>query len=475
MGNLISGTDVTWFLKGYIICYDEENKEATVKADGKNTQQLGYYDLETGKSRVLTVFGTNGIAKMSAGETSVLILTSGYLSGELFVYHMDSGVMEQVSVDNSLMMAFAGGDTYWINWKDADGVYCFQEYAADTGQFSEKYKSNFTYELTELTYAKETGLLYGRMYSLQYLCFNPRKPQNVSRFTAQEIYQSPACFQSAGGRIYVQDKERGKIYHFDPSAFVNQNKPLKGYVTSEFAITEWAGYNIDLRVISWEELALKVLAEDRDYDFVVMTTDMAEATAIREAMAYLPIPEDVIKSYWAECWSCVREGATHQDDTSSLTYAEQYDAVLKQQAAKVYFEETGSYSTSDFMKYIGVEGISVCKVPGMSGTEETVQVSGTFLILNPNSENKEELFEFVSAMSEIYIANLETYLSANAERYPEDIVVQDVCELYRNGEMVFGIPEDLFDSYYYYVTGADLNPDEVVKELNRVVNMYYGE
>lgn len=551
-------------------------------------------DTVTGESRVLTVFGTNGIAKMSAGETSVLILTSGYLSGELFVYHMDSGVMEQVPADNPLMMAFAGGDTYWINLKDADGVYCFQEYAADTGQFSEKYKSNFTYEMTELTYDKETGLLYGRMYSLQYLCFNPREPQNVSRFTAQEIYQSPACFQSAGGRIYVQDKERGKIYHFDPSAFVNQNKPLKGYVTSEFAITEWAGYNIDLKVISWEELALKVLAEDRDYDFVVMTTDMAEATAIREAMAYLPIPEDVIKSYWAECWPCVREGATHQDDiwmlplelyarglvyseqnlakyglsiekiktmkelceaakllhangeagwyglqplqnhllqdylwkvqkeentnfdtpeireimefireeyknndysgthyrnsridltiwglkyddTSSLTYAEQYDAALRQQAAKVYFEETGSYSTSDFMKYIGAEGIRVCKVPGMSGTEETVQVSGTFLILNPNSENKEELFEFVSAMSEIYIANPETYLSANAERYPEDIVVQDVCELYRNGEMVFGMPEDLFDSYYYYVTGADLNPDEVVKELNRVVNMYYGE
>ena len=163
------------------------------------------------------------------------------------------------------------------------------------------------------------------------------------------------------------------------------------------------------------------------------------------------------------------------DKTSSLTYAEQYDAAMRRQAAKVYFEETGIYSTSDFMKYIGAEGIRVCKVPGMSGIGETVQVSGTFLILNPSSKNKEELFEFVSAMSETYIANPETYLSANAERYPEEIVVRDVCELFRNGEMVFGLPEDLFDSYYYYVLGSDLNPDEVVKELNRVVNMYYGE
>lgn len=42
LGNLISGTDVTWFLKGYIICYDEENKEATV------LQQRGMYPLLAG-------------------------------------------------------------------------------------------------------------------------------------------------------------------------------------------------------------------------------------------------------------------------------------------------------------------------------------------------------------------------------------------------------------------------------------------
>lgn len=557
----------------------------------KNT--LMAVDITTGESQLLTKLKTSGVNKMAAGANSVMLLTFGDTGKILYVYHTDTGGSEQVPVEHPQMFAHAGEDTYWINVLTETGTYGFQKYQADTGKLSELHDSNFTYEVTEMDYDKEAGLMYGRMHSLQYLCFDPENPKNVSRFTAQEIYESPSCFQVAGGRLYTQDREKETVYHFDPTAFVTQNKPLKGYVTSEFAVTEWAGYNIDLEVISWEELALKVLAEDRDYDFVIMTTDMPEATALRDAMAYLPIPEDKIEGYLAECWPCVREGITHEgsiwmlpleiyarglvyseknlekyglsienmktmkdlceaakllyaggesgwyglrplqtillqeylwkaqkeesmnfdtpefcaimefireeytdnddssgnyrssyinlntwgmvyDDTSDLTYGEQQAAELRKQAAKVYLEEVDGYSW-DYEKYAGAEGIRVCSVPGMFGTEEAVQVNGTFLVLNPNSENKEELFDFVADMAETYIANPATCLSSKAERYPEDIVVQDVCELYRKGEMVFGLPEELFTSYYLYVMGQIHDKEEVIKELNRVVNMYYGE
>lgn len=550
-------------------------------------------DITTGESRLLTKMKTSGVNKMAAGANSVMLLTFGDTGKILYVYHTDTKASEQVPVKRPQMFAHAGEDIYWINVLTEAGTYGFQKYQADTGELSEVYDSNFTYEVTELAYDKTAGLMYGRMYSLQYLCFDPENPKNVSRFTAQEIKGSPSCFQVAGGRLYTQDREKETVYHFDPTAFVTQNRPLKGYVTSEFAVTEWAGYNIDLEVISWEELALKVLAEDRDYDFVIMTTDMPEATALRDAMAYLPIPEDVLENYWEECWPCVREGATYNEDiwmlpleiyarglvyseknlekyglsienmktmkdlceaakrlyaggetgwyglnqlqtpllqeylwkaqkeetinfdtpefraimefireeykdngdssghyrnsyinlntwgmvydeTSGLTYEEQQKAELRKQAAKVYLEEVDGYSWA-YEKYIGAENIRVCPVPGMFGMEETVQVNGTFLVLNPNSKNKEELFDFTAAMAETYIANPETYLSSNAERYPQDIVVWDVCELYRKGEMAFGLPEDLFTSYYLYVVGQIHDEEEVIKELNRVVNMYYGE
>ena len=340
--------------------------------------------------------------------------------------------------------------------------------------------------------------------------------------------------------------------------------------------------------IDWNELALKVLAEDRDYDFVIMTTDMAEATAIRDAMAYLPIPEEMIQTYWEECWPCVRQGATHEGDIWMLPleiyarglvyneknmeeiglpveniktikdlheaakllyeygktgryglaslqdhllqdylwkarqensfrfdtpefrevmafvretyqdneYSRSYinlnkgewyeednllstverEAVRRQrQAAKIYFEETGANTAWDLQKYVGLDGLRVCQVPGMTDQAENVQVSGTFLVLNPNSKNKEELLEFVSAMSELYLENPSNFLSSNTECYGEDTVSQDIVELYRNGEIVFSMPDNLFAAYNQYVMGADLNPEEVIQELNRVVNMYYGE
>ena len=552
-------------------------------------------NVTTGESRlVATLDGFHTVLQMAAGEHTLMLPCFTEAGKQFFVYHLDTAVLETVPVERMKNMTHGSGDSYWLNVQDEDGSYYFQEYHADTGELSEEYVSNFTYELSDLVYDDKTDLMYGMLYSAQYVCFHPREPKKVSRFTAQPVYVSPANPQIAEGRLYVPDGDTDKVYYFDTEAYVTWNEPLKGYVTSELSTTEWAGYNIDLEVIDWEELALKVLAEDKDYDFVIMNTDMAEATALRDAMAYLPIPEDVIEIYWAECWPCVKQGATYNGDiwmlpleayASGLVYNEQnlnkyglsieniktmpdlceaakvlhangefgwynlqpmqgtllqnylwkyrnedtinfdtkeFREILnflyrernvnedysnafyrnsyinfgnvehleeefslsgvereasrkRRGAARVFLDETGACDTWSFEKYLGAEGIRVCNVPGMFGEEETVQVGSQFLVLNPNSENKEALLSFVKEMSELYIANPATFLSSNTERYVQDVVMQDVCELFRKGEMVFGWPDGLFTSYYLYAAGQVTDAEEVIKELNRVVNMYYGE
>lgn len=552
-------------------------------------------NVTTGKSRHVAVLnGFYTVLQMAAGERTLMLPNFTEAGKQFFVYRLDTNTLEEVPVERVQNVAHGAGDSYWLNVQDEDGSYYFQEYQADTGEVSEEYASNFTYELSDMVYDEEADLMYGMLYSAQYVCFHPRDPKKVSRFTAQPVYVSPANPQIAGGRMYVSDGDTDKIYHFNTEAYVTWNKPLKGYVTSELATTEWAGYNIDLEVIDWDELALKVLAEDRDYDFVILDTSAAEATALRDAMAYLPIPEDVIETYWAECWPCVKQGATYNGDiwmlpleayASGLVYNEQnlnkyglsieniktmpdlceaakvlhangefgwynlqpmqgtllqnylwkyrnedtinFDteefreilnflysernvnedysdafyrnsyinfgkvehleeekslSVMEREAsrkrrgaAKVFLDETGARDTWSFEKYLGAEGIRVGTVPGMFGQEETVQVSSRFLVLNPNSENKKELLDFVKAMSELYIANPATFLSSNTERYVQDVVMQDVCELFRKGEMVFEWPKGLFSGYYLYAAGQLPDAEEVIKELNRVVNMYYGE
>lgn len=555
----------------------------------KNT--LMAVDIKTGKSRLCTTLEeSSGVLKIAAGAHSVLLLQFGMNGMEIRVFHTDTTVLEKVSMENPLMIAYAGNDTYWIEAYDEEIGYYFQEYAADTGKLSEKYQSNFTYELSEMTCSQETGMLYGRYGNLQYVCLDPREATAAARFTAQMVYESPACLQMAGNRLYVQSRDEEKIYFFEPAAFVRDNKPLKGYVTSEFGITDWAGYHIELEVISWEELALKVLAEDKDYDFVIMSTDMAETTAIRDAMAYAPIPEEYIESYWKECRACVRDAATYNgdiwmlplklyasglvyseknlstygismdemqtiedvcraantlyeagnegrygvtapwndlvqeylwkemetdytisfdtdefrallnfvqgkygvyapfrdsyvqlnaweflyDENSSLTYMEQYQQEIRRQAETVYMEEVSGYNW-EYEKYIGAEGIRVCAVPGLITTESPVAVKADVIVINPNTVNKEGVFSFLTDLSEAYLADPATYLSADSANYDQDIVIRDVCSLYENGEILFGLPDDLFEIYWRYVWGQETDQEKVIDELNRTVNMYYGE
>ena len=206
-------------------------------------------DISTGKSRLLTTFEEPySILKMSAGANTVMLLSYGEAEKEAFVYHIDTQVLEPVPVEHLLGIAGAGGDTYWLNVKDEEEQIYFQEYQADTGVLSEAYASNFTEELTEMTYEKETGLLYGTLYSEQYLCFSPKEAQQVSRFQGQPVYESPTSFQAVGGRLYILDREQETVYHLAPNDFVVENKPLKGYVTSELVVSEWAGYTIDLEL-----------------------------------------------------------------------------------------------------------------------------------------------------------------------------------------------------------------------------------
>lgn len=162
------------------------------------------------------------------------------------------------------------------------------------------------------------------------------------------------------------------------------------------------------------------------------------------------------------------------DENSSLTYMEQYQQEIRRQAETVYMEEVSGYNW-EYEKYIGAEGIRVCAVPGLITTESPAAVKADVIVINPNTVNKEGVFSFLTDLSEAYLADPATYLSADSANYDQDIVIRDVCSLYENGEILFGLPDDLFEIYWRYVWGQETDQEKVIDELNRTVNMYYGE
>ena len=530
------------------------------------------------------------VEKMAAGEHVLFILGRTEWERKLWTFDISSGELETIPVNNVVTFAYVREDTCWIELYDDEGEYCFQRYDAGTGTLSEKYAGNFTGELSDMVYAEAEGAIYGHLLADQYVRIDPQNPKVAARFSAQQLYAGDSCMQSVGDTLYVQDAGEEKIYSFPPAAFVVDNKPLKGYTTVLSDIPDWEGYNIELEVIPWDELALKVLAGDSDYDFVIMNTNMAETTAIRDAMAYAPIPEECIEKYWEQCYPFIREAATHEGDiwmvplnlnARGLVYNEnnlkQYgirvDEITDMEglcaAAKKLYEEgktgeygllypvenllkeyiwkeqgeekfsfdteefaalldfmTGEYGVSapfrnssvamyawdypavendgtltvselyekqrkayverfyleevrgtnwDYEKYLGADGFHVCPVPGISGENPAVQVSADILIINPNAPDPEGVLKYVTDMSETYIANYRRHLSADQNIYPKDGYSRELFDLYARGNIVFGLPKGLFDIYYRYCEGTELNRETVVTELDRKVSMYFGE
>lgn len=548
-------------------------------------------NIKTGEEKICgEIEEITDVEKMAAGERVLFLLGRTEWGRKLWTFDINSGELKAIPVDNVAAFAYEREDACWIERYDDEEGYCFQRYDARTGALSEKYPGRFIGELSDMVYAEAEGAIYGHLLTDQYVKLDPENPQVAARFSAQQLYAGINCIQSVGDRLYVQDAGEEKIYSFSPAAFVVDNEPLKGYTTVLSDIPDWEGYHIDLEVIPWEELALKVLAGDSDYDFVILNTNMAEATAIRDAMVYAPIPEECIETYWKQCYPFIREVATHEGDIwmlplnlnarglvynennlkqyginmdeitdmedlcaaakklyeegrtgeygllypvenllkeyvwkeqgersfsfdteefaalldfmtgeygvsapfrnssvamygweypnvendGTLTVSELYEEQRKVYAEKFYLEEVRG-TNWDYEKYLGAEGFHVCPVPGISGESTVVQVSADILIINPNAPDPEGVLKYVTDMSETYIADYRRHLSADQNIYPKDAYSRELFELYARGNILFGLPEGLFDSYYRYCEGTELNKEAVVAELDRKVNMYFGE
>ena len=114
-------------------------------------------------------------------------------------------------------------------------------------------------------------------------------------------------------------------------------------------------------------------------------------------------------------------------------------------------------------------------MPTLSGEKGTYPVLADIIIINPNAPNLEAVLDFVEDMSNNYIENPGRHLSAEESIYGTDAFSRDVYALYSNGEIDFELPDELFTSYYSYIYGGTTDREAVIAELNRTVNMYFGE
>lgn len=302
-------------------------------------QTLMSLDLVTGENRVCTDMENITIHKAEALGNTILFYgilnkevgEGGASTAKLLLLDLDTGEWGELSAGGQPMGITKDreGGVYWIIGHEEETGYFLQKYDPEKRTLSERYETGLQDHIGDIVYVPEKKALYGYVLStMEYVKLVPEDARAISRFKVRPLQWGMPRMQAKEERLYVQGGQPGVVYAFHPEGYLAKNKPLKGYVLQTADIDNWLGYNINLEKISWEDLALKVLAGDADFDFVILSTDMPEVLAMRNAMTYQPIPEESISDYWENCRPFIREAAVWQGDIWMLPLAVRTEGIV---------------------------------------------------------------------------------------------------------------------------------------------------
>lgn len=323
---------------------DREIRMLMLGVDGYDQELTGLcidgdilYCYRMAKQTVMSLNLTTGESKVCMDTENITIYKSEALENTILLYGILNAGMEASPDSTATLMILdlntgewgelsLGGQPMGITKDEESGVYWIAGYEEGTGYFlqkydpkrralSERYETGLQDIIEDIVYIPGERALYGYVLNtMEYVKIVPEDARAIARFLVKPLRWGMPRMQATEERLYVQEGQQGMIYAFDPEGYLAENKPLKGYVLQTAEIDNWLGYNIDLEKISWEDLALKVLAGDSDFDFVILSTDMPEVLAMRNAMTFQPIPEERIEDYWQDCQPFIREAAVWQGD-----------------------------------------------------------------------------------------------------------------------------------------------------------------
>lgn len=127
------------------------------------------------------------------------------------------------------------------------------------------------------------------------------------------------------------------------------------------------------------------------------------------------------------------------------------------------FETAISYDQAVYLMSLNT-GLSVAPIP--SDTANTGY--GFFLMINPDSDNLSETLDFVLALSQEKLSGIKS------DEYLSDGLRQ-LEELYRNTEIIMGIPDEIYYDDFERYLASELTLDEFITEAQRKYSAYLNE
>lgn len=102
-------------------------------------------------------------------------------------------------------------------------------------------------------------------------------------------------------------------------------------------------------------------------------------------------------------------------------------------------------------------------------------VLATFICVNPNSGHLEETLRYVSDLAAILGKQENLFMFDDPSKYTDDPYVKSLFEVYRNGEISFDIPSEIYYNDFDRYLEGEITLDEFVSEADRKLSAYLNE
>ena len=470
--------------------------------------------------------------------------------------------LELLPIDFPKDIFATANNTLGVYGYTEESGYVIMEYVPETGEVkvvTQKDSGVYScFDQCEQGYLsqKSTRLVYGTMDGAEAEVLD--EDIHSSRIIYNAGFMFLKNYQEEVKRIYVKGELKdNKTLQFLSSAWISESDMPYG-----------CGYKMEQMTLDAESFALKVLAQDKDFDMYLLSSREGTSYNLKKNGAFYPLNEvEGVQEYLDACFPYVKEAAINEDgevwmipvalaipglvynkeycaeqgvDFTQMDFAEFIDfteraaeedsdqiyishLMLREQLFGQYFQRYDTFDTQLLRKY--AEQFKKCKswvfnmlvfdltpkfekrtttdfyydycvyqwslrdykeslgdwdaigLAGVPKMEKDMANVGTltFLMVNPQSENLEDVLQYVSDFSKYMLKKKDSLMLADETTYTDTPFTKDCYNVYANGAIQFEMDFSIYvDTFYEYANG-ETELEDMIAEIERRRNVYVGE
>lgn len=292
--------------------------------------QLFQVMVDSGEITELAVFGGTEFAfgKMAVAGGQIFVLSRNE-EGTLWSYNPEKNVLEKLPETCAKSIAAKGADELLIYAQDDEGMAYVMVYDVPKKTFSEKqYMPDRIEGVTDIAYDETLELLL--FLNNQGIWMASQEALSDAVFTYDSNGAQLFSLQCRDGKIYALSRgEQGSVICVENQSVNFEIPALKVYTLNEFKNTPDCGFNIQFEEITANELRLKILAGDTDYDFLLLDSQWDLGYHVARIGAYSALNDiSGVEEFLEECHEFAGKAAILEDGTIWMLPYEVYGTVL---------------------------------------------------------------------------------------------------------------------------------------------------